>query len=248
MEVLPRFRLIIFDVYGTLLDVRTCEDAYRVWKTMKAVILTKTGVVCHMSSGDLKNLYYHIRNEEQRAQEQIYGTWAEIDEVKVFRKLLEAVGAEADVAVHCASDVAIIFRVISRERLNVYAGVEDTLRQLNEAGYRLGILSNAQTAFVEMEAGHLFKYFEDGLIFISSEHNLKKPSEQFYEKLLRTAGVSAEEAVMVGNSFEDDIRPAQALGLHTVYVNSNLIDESIPEAVDGVIHPDDFSALTKLLL
>ena len=65
--------------------------------------------------------------------------------------------------------------------------------------------------------------------------------------MLDTAGVPAEQAVMVGNSFKDDIFPAQNLGIHGIYVNSDLIQEELPKEVAGVISPQGFEELLTIL-
>lgn len=244
---MKRIKLVAFDIYGTLVEVRTWEDAYRVWKTLKEVIYAKADIVCHMSSEELKNSFFRIRNEEQENQKRYYGEWAEVDEVKVFKNLLLEISDNEAKVERVAKDVAVIFRTLCRSELRIYDGVENTLRKLKEKGYRLGILSNAQTPYVEMELGSLFPYFEKELIFISSEHRIKKPDKEFYQKMLDTAGVPAEQAVMVGNSFKDDIFPAQNLGIHGIYVNSDLIQEELPKEVAGVISPQGFEELLTIL-
>lgn len=244
-EKMNCIKLVVFDIYGTLADIKTREDAYHVWKAMKEVIWAKTGAVCHMSSEEMKNLYYRICYEEKENQKHIYGEWAEIDERKVFEKLLLTVGAEVAKAEEYAGDVAMIFRILSRDKFKIYKGVEATLRELKAKGYRLAILSNAQVPYLEMEMGSLLPYFEKDLIFISQAHNIKKPDKKFYQKLLETAGVPANQAVMVGNTVQDDICPAKELGMYSVYVTPELFkDESLS---DGVIMPENFEGLIMIL-
>jgi len=45
-----------------------------------------------------------------------------------------------------------------------------------------------------------------------------KPASEFFERALGAAGVTAENAVMVGDSYATDLQPAMALGMKTVWV------------------------------
>ena len=53
---------------------------------------------------------------------------------------------------------------------------------------------------------------------ISSEIELAKPSREFFEFLLQQAQCRPDEAIMVGDRIDNDIRPAKALGMRTIWV------------------------------
>lgn len=60
-----------------------------------------------------------------------------------------------------------------------------------------------------------------GYDFISTGDNMHftKPQPEYYAELIARVGVEPDEALMVGNSLENDILPAQQLGLHTYHVD-----------------------------
>lgn len=48
-----------------------------------------------------------------------------------------------------------------------------------------------------------------------------KPNPAYYAEIIARVGVEPDETIMVGDSPRNDIYPAQALGLHTFYVNDD---------------------------
>ncbi|MPZ95004.1 MAG: HAD hydrolase-like protein [Propionibacteriales bacterium] len=85
---------------------------------------------------------------------------------------------------------------------------------------------------------------------ISAVVGLEKPSRELFEWALAEAGTSPEEAVHIGNRLDTDVRPAQALGLSTVWV---LRGEAPPQpTAEQLAEPDlavpDLSTLADQLL
>ncbi len=46
-----------------------------------------------------------------------------------------------------------------------------------------------------------------------------KPSPEYYAEILAKIGWNDEPVVMIGNSYEDDILPAQAIGITTYHIH-----------------------------
>ena len=65
---------------------------------------------------------------------------------------------------------------------------------------------------------------------------MEKPDERIFRYALKTAGVTPSRAVHVGNRLESDIRPAQRLGMRTVW----LLRGDAPPAptLDQLVEPD----------
>ena len=102
-----------------------------------------------------------------------------------------------------------------------YADAEKTLAALKGQGYSLGIIAN-QVAKAEerLEAFGLIKYFD--VLATSAELGVAKPDKAIFEKALEMAGCKAESAVMVGDRLDNDIRPAKAIGMKTVWIRQGL--------------------------
>lgn len=90
------------------------------------------------------------------------------------------------------------------------------LRRLRGAGLRLGLVSNTSR-----DLGAFVRHFgiEVDAWVSSGSHGKVKPSPLIFQAALDMLGVSAGEAVMVGDSPEDDIAGAQACGIAAVLVD-----------------------------
>lgn len=61
-----------------------------------------------------------------------------------------------------------------------------------------------------------------------------KPNPAYYAETLARVGIEPEEAVMVGNSLQNDIAPANQLGLHTFHVQDHPTES--PADGHGTLH------------
>jgi putative hydrolase of the HAD superfamily len=112
----------------------------------------------------------------------------------------------------------------------MYEEVPDVLRELHAEGYKIGLISNTQRSLVTFE-----RHFAlDGLFAVaisSSDHGFMKPHPSIFEEGLRRAGVSAPEAVMVGDSVPHDIAGALRLGMRGVLVARSGLSRGAPPDV-----------------
>ena len=104
----------------------------------------------------------------------------------------------------------------SHEAEIVYPGVVDVVRRLHER-YKLGVIANQHEGTVRRLAERgLGDYFD--LVIGSAEAGVRKPDPAIFRLALDKAGVRADEAAMVGDRIDNDVRPAKALGMKTVHV------------------------------
>ena len=88
-------------------------------------------------------------------------------------------------------------------------------------GYKLGIIANQKLGTAErLENWGLLQYFD--VIAASAEVGYAKPDKRIFEKVLEMAGCTARESVMVGDRLDNDIIPAKALGMKTVWIKNGL--------------------------
>ena len=108
----------------------------------------------------------------------------------------------------------------------LFDDVLPTLNAIDEAGYRMGLISNferwLEEMLVELEVGH---HFEPAII--SGIAGVEKPDPAIYELALEKAGVPPENAVHVGDSPGMDVEPAASLGIRGILIDrSNRYKES----------------------
>ena len=102
-----------------------------------------------------------------------------------------------------------------------YSDAHSTLAALRQKGYKLGIIANQKIGTEErMKAWGLRQYFN--VIAASAEIGYDKPDKEIFEKAFDLARCTAEESVMVGDRLDNDIIPANALGMKTVWLKSGL--------------------------
>ena len=97
----------------------------------------------------------------------------------------------------------------------------DTLETLKERGYKLGIIANQSLGTAQrLENWGLLKYFN--VVATSAEIGIAKPDKLIFERAIELAGCQLQNAVMVGDRLDNDIIPAKALGMKTVWIRKGL--------------------------
>ncbi len=83
--------------------------------------------------------------------------------------------------------------------------------------YRLGIIANQSLGTRErMEKHGLLPYLS--LVIGSAEAGVAKPDPRIFEEALHAAACKPGEAAMIGDRLDNDIRPANLLGMMTIHV------------------------------
>lgn len=237
----------IFDLYGTLVDIRTDENKEELWEKL-SLFYALYGAF--YTPEELARSYKRLTGEMTAGHEELrrdsHEAFPEIRIEEVFRALFEEKGIAPDEPL--VRHAGQFFRILSMEFIRLYDGTEEMLSAVKESGRKIYLLSNAQRIFTEYEMNALgiTKYF-DG-IFISSDEGCKKPDLKFFRKLIDTCGIDPERAVMVGNDGICDIEGAKRAGLGTVYVHSDISPaEDAPDA-DYVLPQMDMEQIRKILL
>ena len=241
-----RYQNCIFDLYGTLVDIRTDEGSPRLWAHM-AGIYRREGAL--YQPDELQSAYFRLVGELENGAESspayAHEAHPEIQLEKVFQQLYHAKGVEADAALAVHTGQA--FRKRSTEYLRLYPGAAELLRALRAQGCGVWLLSNAQSIFTrpELEELGLDNLF-DG-IYLSSDYSVKKPDSRFYQALLQTRNIPPDSAVMVGNDGVCDIEGARAVGLSTIYIRSNLSPQEPLPPADHVLEEMDLRQVGCIL-
>lgn len=123
----------------------------------------------------------------------------------------------------------------------------DLIHNLRAAGFTLAIATNP----IYPEAAILARMAQAGLPTEAGTYALitgaevmhhAKSDPAYYAEVIARIGVEPDEALMVGDSLPNDIRPAQALGLHTFRIMAESFDA--PEiGLNGTL--DEFALLIR---
>ena len=240
------FKNYIFDLYGTLIDIRTDEDTTDLWKRM-AVFYGYRGAI--YTPFELRRKYKEFCAKEKNLTKKLYPDRKHIDInlTNVFENLYtqKNVAPSKELCQHTAN----FFRCCSTEHIRLYDGAEDFLKALNEKGKKVFLLSNAQHDFTdpEIEMLGIRKYFTD--IIISSDVACKKPDPCMYKILFDRHNLVKEETIMIGNDCVADIRSAFDFGIQSLYIHQE-ISPPITEKLKSswAIMDGDFSKVMPLIL
>ena len=116
-----------------------------------------------------------------------------------------------------------------------YPDAADTLAYLKRKGYQIGVIANQTLGTRQrLQQYGLLPYIDE--IIASAEAGISKPDPRLFLLALRLAGCIPKEAVMIGDRLDNDIAPANKLGMHTVWAKqgfaayqSPMTEEATPE-------------------
>ena len=98
----------------------------------------------------------------------------------------------------------------------LYDDALPVLDRLREQGLLIGLLSNSSRDLHEFVAHHSLRA---DAVLTSHAHGKTKPHESIFRAMLVLLGVAADEAVMVGDTVDDDIEGARAVGMQAVLLD-----------------------------
>lgn len=226
-----KYTNLIFDLYGTLVDIRT-EENQTVWRKT-ALYFGYYGAP--YTGSQLKTAFEAALAARQAQAGQAYECYPDIPVEQVFAQLLREQGVTEN-ADTLGVQAAQLFRIASTKYIRLYPGVLGALEALRKQGCRLWLLSNAQRVFTAYELRHLgLDTVFDG-VYISSDYGCRKPDVRFLGALLREQGLEPEKCLMIGNDRNTDIAGAKAAGLATLYMHTNITPPGQTPA-DPALHP-----------
>ena len=246
---------LIFDLYGTLVDIHT-EENDLVWEKT-ALYFGFYGA--RYTPAELKAAFAAAMSARQAKAGQSYECFPDIPFEQVMAELFVAKGVTEN-ADTLGMNAAQLFRICSIEYVKLYPHVLEALDMLRQKGYRLWLLSNAQRAFTAYELRHLGLGQQFDGIYISSDYGCRKPDIRFFRSLLEEQKLEIANCLMIGNDRETDIAGAKAAGLDTLYMHTELTPphqkDADPALLPGAapagtrhfeFEGDDWTALAPLI-
>lgn len=182
--------------------------------------------------GTLLNTLDDLCDSTNYALEAVRFPTRTIEEVRRFvgngiRKLIERAvpdTATAEQTEACYQIFCEHYKHNMENKTAEYDGISDMLAALREAGYRLAIVTNKADFAAQALCGSLFgKYVKTVVGSVDGRPNKPAPDGVFYA--LEQMGVTAEEAVFVGDS-EVDMQTARNAKLDVIGVLWGFRDEA----------------------
>ena len=106
---------------------------------------------------------------------------------------------------------------------------EKAMRDVLDAGYRVGLISNIWHPYLESARRHHGALFEEmaraAPQLFSYCEGIAKPDVRLYERAIAAAACRAEECVMVGDTYAADIAPAMRAGMKAIWLLHRPVEE-----------------------
>lgn len=151
--------------------------------------------------------------------------------VAFTERIIRAMGGDSDRAYECAVEMTRAWE--HAHNFDIYDDVPPVLTELRRRGLKLGLVSNTGRDVDEFLAHHNLEF---DAALSSRAHGKVKPHPTIFQAVLGQLGVEAKRAAMVGDSTEDDLEGARALGMTAFLVDR---EDLYPEAEDRL--PDLFA-------
>lgn len=198
--------LITFDLDNTLWDVdqvvRRAEVRMRTWLAERVPVF-----VDRFPPEAMANLRASVLAAEPGLRHDL----SKFRERLLFTALRQCDLSDANAASFAAGAFAEFYA--ARHEVEFFPDALATLAEL-ATRFSLAALTNGNADFARLG---LDRYFSFG--FNAAAVGASKPAPDMFEAALRHAGVAASAAIHVGDHLIDDVQGANAVGMHTVWVN-----------------------------
>jgi FMN phosphatase YigB (HAD superfamily) len=200
--------MVFFDIGDTLVDE---SDFARFRHASVFAFLAQRGIATseEQYTADLNNLSMRGRMTlfEQLRWFALRGGGTTVQAMEVFRDYILYVAPEAPSRFALFPDARVCLESLT------------SARDAHGAPYRLGIIANQPTWIRRsLTEWDILRYFEPDALVISDEVAVSKPQPEIFQFALKQAGVTPDEAVMIGNDYFNDIEPAKWLGMRTIWI------------------------------
>lgn len=239
----------LFDLYGTLIDIRTDEHSDDTWQKwcgyldahgfrhpafdeFREDFFAADAALRHHALAVGANVWTasvgrdpwavgpHITSDDSRPEDMRCYV-PEIDVLAVYKDLFLRYGNEESfLTFEALSQASYAFRAASRSYARLFPGVEAFLLKLRETGRHAYIVSNAQATYTWPE---ICMFHLDELTddqIMSSDLKRMKPDPAFFDCMMRRHHLNPAATVMVGDSEASDIRGAALTGIASIHLNS----------------------------
>jgi 2-haloalkanoic acid dehalogenase type II len=206
-------KAILFDAYGTVLDVGTYHH-----DITQHVVQQSKSLFGIATSVDEFKAYWN--NEFELAFTDVIAYCGE------FRNMRDLYGISTRNVFHrygirvqdaYIEELNYVYKEMLDEAVTVLPNVKRTLETLYTNGLRLGMISNGDTNELSAHLNGVSDLFD--VIVTSEELEVYKPHPRIFNETLQKMGIAREKTAFVGDSLISDICGAKKAGLTTIWYN-----------------------------
>jgi HAD superfamily hydrolase (TIGR01549 family) len=146
--------------------------------------------------------------------------------VAFTERIVLGMGGGGEAVRDCATE--IVGEWERHDNFTLYEDALPALEQLRAHGLAIGLVSNGQRDLEEFAEHHRL---EVDVAIGSRAHGRTKPHASIFQAALAALRVRPPDAAMIGDSPEDDIAGARALGMRAILIDR---EDRYPEAPDRI--------------
>jgi putative hydrolase of the HAD superfamily len=165
-----------------------------------------------------ENLRLALVAEKERYFKTAYERYPIIDFEVVFSNVLKKEGFDNPFLVESCCK---LFRLLSRERLELFSDSLFVVSEMKRKGYLLAIVSNAQKVFSldEIRMTGLDRFFNH--VVLSTQFGFAKPDPRLFSIACDLLGITPANAVYIGDNAEKDIMGPKEIGMQMILIERN---------------------------
>jgi putative hydrolase of the HAD superfamily len=145
-------------------------------------------------------------------------------------QIVLGMGGDPGGARACATDMVREWE--RHENFSLYEDALPVLDELRRHRLRIGLVSNGQRDLEEFTQHH--RLGVDAVVG-SKAHGRVKPHASIFVAALAALDAAADETVMVGDSLEDDIEGARALGIRAILLDRDGLKPDAEDRIDTLL-------------
>ncbi len=201
-----KYKAVIFDLWGTLVD----ELAYP--ETNRLIFRQKTD--------EMADLLGLGRDDFAKAwaeglDERLVGGFSSTEAALLH--ICEGLGVAP--GEDCIHSVAAVLYAYTREALSPRPGTVETLSNLKDSGFRVGLITNCAEETSRLWDSTPFAPLMDTAV-LSFNVGLAKPDPRIYELAAEGLGVAAEHCLFVGDGSGGELTGASKAGMTAVLIRA----------------------------
>ncbi|MEW6569840.1 MAG: HAD family hydrolase [Nitrospirota bacterium] len=205
-------KAVLFDLYGTLIDIKTDEYDIFVYEMLSRFLSYHS---VNITAGELRQAYFARIEEQMKQSKEVY---PEVDVYRIFYEILSEYG-RTKFSKRFVVDFAILFRSLTMRHFGIFEGLYEALGLLTEK-YKTSIISDAQWVFAEPEMTVLgIDQFFD-LKILSSRLGFKKPDVRLFDLAAEKLAIKPEEAIYIGDDPARDLVGSKKAGMSCILFRS----------------------------
>ena len=153
-----------------------------------------------------------------------------IDRNEFVAKVIERAQTSPKPIVSAAEDYGVKVPAWRHDLEVLYPDTKEVLQRLSQK-YKIGIIAN-QDFGTEQRLTDFNVHQYINLVIASAEEGVAKPDLRIFQIALARADCKPEEAIMVGDRIDNDIIPANKIGMTTVWIKQGFGSYAEPKTVE----------------